>query len=119
MPPDDIEAVYLRSNLNAPLFLNTVGSWAFRPGTRTRIPNLYVAGDYCRTHADLTTMESAVMSALNTARDVIADHGDGGHPGAQSLVLAPRWLATVFKWLGFPLIAPFGAWNWLRRSLSA
>lgn len=108
----DIAQSFLRSNVSIPLFLNTVGSWRFRPGTRTRIPNLYTAGDYCKSEADLTTMESAVISALNTTRDLIADLG-GTHPGPLSLNLAPRWLASILKWAGLPFIAPLGLPNWI------
>jgi phytoene dehydrogenase-like protein len=112
---EDIVTSDLCANLDAPLFLNTVGSWTYRPGTRTRIPNLYTAGDYCRSEADLTTMESAVGSALATARDLLADFGDRTHPGPRPLKLWPRWQARALKYAAFPLILPFGARNWLRR----
>jgi hypothetical protein len=69
----DIGQAYLRPNVEAPLFLNTVGAWHFRPITKTRIENLYIAGDYCQSTADLTTMESAVFSGLSTARDILRD----------------------------------------------
>jgi len=68
----------LRLNADAPLFMNTVGSWAYRPETRldplyketwlwSHIPNLYVAGDYCRSHVDLVCLEGAVATAMNVA----------------------------------------------------
>jgi hypothetical protein len=69
----DIGSAYLRPNVDTPLFLNTVGAWHFRPITKTRIENLYIAGDYCQSTADLTTMESAVFSGLSTARDILRD----------------------------------------------
>jgi len=70
---EDIERCYAHPNLDARLFLNTVASWKFRPGARTRISNLYVTGDYCRSEADLATMESTVTSALRTASAILAD----------------------------------------------
>jgi hypothetical protein len=94
-----------------------VGSWPYRPKTRTRIANLYTAGDYCQSEADLTTMESAIISALNTTRDVVADYGDGSHPGPLPLRLAPRWLAAVLKYAALPVITPFGLWNWAGRQI--
>ncbi|ETW93103.1 MAG: hypothetical protein ETSY1_40700 [Candidatus Entotheonella factor] len=70
----DIEFAYLQENLHAPLFLNTVGSWRHRPCTRTRLANLYITGDYCRTRVDLTTMEGVVTSGLETAKSILHDH---------------------------------------------
>ena len=74
---DDIDRFYSQLNMGeeTQLFLNTVGAWHFRPGTQTLISNLYIAGDYCRTEADLTTMESAVMSGRQTAATVLREAG--------------------------------------------
>ncbi len=60
-------------NVRRPLFLNTVGAWPFRPRAKSRLANLYMAGDYCQTAADITTMESAVISGLDTAKAILAD----------------------------------------------
>ena len=49
-----------RRNRNAtPLLVNTVGSWDKRPKARTKIPNLFLSGDYVQTDIDLATMEGA------------------------------------------------------------
>ena len=42
-----------------PLFVNTAGSWRYRPEAGTDIDNLVVASDYVRTNTDLATMEGA------------------------------------------------------------
>lgn len=115
--PRDVQRHYIQPNVTVPLFLNTVGAWPYRPGTRTRIDNLYTAGDYCRTEADITTMESAVISALSTARDIISDAGQGEHPGPLPLKLPSRLLLLLMKYAGLPLITPFGVWFWLQRQL--
>lgn len=61
-----------RNANDEPLMVNTVGSWAKRPHPRTRIPNLFMAGDHVRTGVDLATMEGANESgraAVNALLD--------------------------------------------------
>jgi uncharacterized protein with NAD-binding domain and iron-sulfur cluster len=48
-----------RNRNDEPLLVNTVGSWERRPQARTRVPNLFLAGDYVQTDIDLATMEGA------------------------------------------------------------
>ncbi|WP_131761997.1 hydroxysqualene dehydroxylase, partial [Actinomadura fibrosa] len=60
------------ANVNdEPLMVNTVGSWANRPEARTRIPNLFMAGDYVRTNVDLATMEGANESGRAAANALL------------------------------------------------
>ncbi len=61
-----------RNTNRTPLLINTVGSWADRPSATTRIPNLFLAGDYVRTDIDLATMEGANESA-RVASNAILD----------------------------------------------
>lgn len=117
--PQDIERWHLQSNLRLPLFLNTVGAWPFRPEGRTYVPNLFVAGDYCRSQADLTTMESAVMAALTTARRILMDAELDADVGLIPLKIRRRPLHLALKYGLLPLIAPFGIRAWLRRRLQA
>ena len=42
-----------------PLLVNTIGTWEKRPQVRTKVPNLFLAGDYVQTDVDLATMEGA------------------------------------------------------------
>ncbi|ETW93102.1 MAG: hypothetical protein ETSY1_40695 [Candidatus Entotheonella factor] len=105
--PKDIEHWHLQENVSAPLFLNTVGSWRYRPGTRTRLPNMYITGDYCRTPVELTTMESAVMSGLRTAQAILTDYL--GQPAANRVEFLPlKTFSTVALWLmkyaGLPVV---------------
>jgi NAD(P)-binding Rossmann-like domain/Flavin containing amine oxidoreductase len=74
-----------RPNADAPLFANSVGSWQFRPETRTdrpeyegrwvhsRVKNLYLAGDYCRSKIDLVCLEGAVTTGIAAARAVAGE----------------------------------------------
>ena len=54
-----------------PLLVNTAGSWANRPEAVTRIPNLFLASDYVRTHTDLATMEAANEAARRAVNGIL------------------------------------------------
>ena len=108
----DAQNSYARFNLNEPLFLNTVGSWLYRPRCQTRLGNLYIAGDYCRTEADLTTMESAVISGLSTANRILSAIGRPPRPVLSLKTDAgwnpwrnyPRLPLRFLQWSAFPLM---------------
>lgn len=55
-----------------PLLVNLVGTWALRPEAVTRIPNLFLAADYVRTHTDLATMEAANEAARRAVNGILA-----------------------------------------------
>jgi uncharacterized protein with NAD-binding domain and iron-sulfur cluster len=54
-----------------PLLINTAGSWADRPDAATRIPNLFLAADFVRTHTDLATMEGANEAARRAVNAIL------------------------------------------------
>jgi len=54
-----------------PLLINTAGSWAHRPEAVSRIPNLFLAADYVRTHTDIATMESANEAARRAVNGIL------------------------------------------------
>src|SRR4051795_7643598 len=58
-----------------PLLVNTAGSWADRPDAVTRIPNLFLASDYVRTHTDLATMEGANEAARRAVNGILTASG--------------------------------------------
>jgi len=113
---------YFGLNTELPLFMNTVGSWQFRPETRTgdaeyeewwvhsRIDNLYVAGDYCRSKIDLVCLEGAVTTGIAAAQALATRCGRGSRVNeplvppevspqeceAAKVALAP-WLALATK----------------------
>ncbi|WP_051712687.1 hydroxysqualene dehydroxylase [Spirillospora albida] len=64
-----------RNTNDEPLMVNTVGSWANRPSARTKIPNLFLSGDYVRTNMDLATMEGANESG-RAAANALLDAAD-------------------------------------------
>lgn len=68
----DLAKSYLQMNDGEPMFLNEVGSEPWRPGPRTEIPNLFVAGDFCNNEVGIVSVEGAVVSGLLAARAVQA-----------------------------------------------
>src|SRR3954452_9224639 len=61
-----------RNTNDEPLLVNTVGTWEKRPTARTKVPNLFLSGDYVQTNVDLATMEGANESgraAVNALLD--------------------------------------------------
>jgi len=68
-----------------PLLVNTAGSWANRPDAVTRIPNLFLASDYVRTHTDLATMEAANEAARRAVNGIL----DAEHSPARRCAVFP------------------------------
>ncbi|MBT9555815.1 MAG: FAD-dependent oxidoreductase [Myxococcales bacterium] len=50
-----------------PLLVNLVGGWALRPEAWTSVSNLFLAGDYVRTHTDFASMEGACEAGRRAA----------------------------------------------------
>jgi uncharacterized protein with NAD-binding domain and iron-sulfur cluster len=117
-PDEEFERSYLQTHKTEPLFLNTVGAWQFRPGTQTGIPNLFVAGDFCRTEVDLTCMESAIMSGMSTAAAILELLGESSlGVGPQPLDLVPLPLLHALRLALTPVVAPLGMVKWAQRRL--
>jgi len=67
-PEIDWTRTHYASNRSNLLFLNQVGSEAWRPDTHyDAISNLFFAGDLCNNKIDMATVEAAVTSGLNAA----------------------------------------------------
>jgi uncharacterized protein with NAD-binding domain and iron-sulfur cluster len=78
-----------------PLLVNTAGSWADRPDAVTRIPNLFLASDYVRTHTDLATMEAANEAARRAVNGIIAATGSSAAPCDVWALREPRAFAAA------------------------
>jgi hypothetical protein len=56
-------------NAGEELYINSVGSEQWRPETTyQQIPNLFFAGNFCKTPIDIATVETAVVSGLQAAQ---------------------------------------------------
>ncbi len=95
------------SNADAKLFVNEVGTDAWRPPTRCDgISNVCFAGDFCGGKMGMTTIESAVTGGIEAAAAIVARRGFGEPVG----VVAPRRLpAALYVWLRAAL-APYAAY---------
>jgi uncharacterized protein with NAD-binding domain and iron-sulfur cluster len=83
-----------RNSNDEPLLVNTIGSWEKRPKARTKIPNLFLAGDYVRTNVDLATMEGANESGRAAANALLDASGSKAAPVAMYQLYVPPEFAA-------------------------
>jgi uncharacterized protein with NAD-binding domain and iron-sulfur cluster len=86
-----------------PLLVNTTGSWADRPDAVTRIPNLFLASDYVRTHTDLATMEGANEAARRAVNGILEASGSSAPrcelwPLREPALFAPAKALDKLRW---------------------
>jgi uncharacterized protein with NAD-binding domain and iron-sulfur cluster len=97
---DDIQFLNPTQATNLePLLINTAGSWADRPEAVTRIPNLFLAADFVRTHTDLATMEGANEAARRAVNGILR------------ATRSPKPRCGVWALDEPPVLAPFRAWD--------
>jgi len=117
--PADVESWELNPNTDVPLFINTIGAWPNRPRPKTKIKNLYLAGDYVKNAIDLACMEGAVSAALESAAQILSDHGE-----TESLPVVhvppewPRALLVFARILMVPVVAVARVIAWLEEKFS-
>lgn len=117
------DATLVRSNLLAhheePLFMNDVGAWAYRPDAATSLPNLYLAGDYCRSAIDLVSMEGAVSTGLLAAEALRRDAGIDEPIEILVPDILPPWLFVLGRLALFPFAMVACLWVWLTDRMQA
>jgi uncharacterized protein with NAD-binding domain and iron-sulfur cluster len=101
----NIERIVFQPHVDAPLLMNNTGMWTSRPGAKTSVSNLFLAGDYCRTNIDLVCMEGAVTAGLHAAEAVRNYIGAKGAVKVRAPVAHPRWIWVLGKWLLVPFAA--------------
>ena len=105
----DKELLQIDRNVGRELFINEIGSWKWRPHTRTKIKNLFLAGDYCKNAIDVVCLEGAVVSGLEAAECARVYCGQGSPIKIEK---PKRYPYSMFG-LEF-MLAPYaaGAWAW-------
>jgi hypothetical protein len=117
--PADVEHWELNPNTGVPLFINTIGAWSNRPRPKTKIKNLYLAGDFVKNAIDLACMEGAVSAALEAAAQILSDHGETGSlPVVQAPPEWPRALLVFARILMVPVVAVARIIAWLEEKFS-
>jgi hypothetical protein len=117
--PADVESWELNPNTNVPLFINTIGAWPNRPGAKSKIKNLYIAGDYAKNEIDLACMEGAVAAALDTAGQILRDHGETGSlPVVQVPPVWPRALMVFARIVLIPGVAVARVFAWIEEKFA-
>lgn len=121
---EDLASWHIETNAGDKLFVNEIGSDPWRPGPKSRMPNLFLAGDYCRTFIDVVTVEGAVVSGLQAVRALQEQVAvDLGSETAGTKLLEP---VTIIKPDAYPqwtmlaataMLAPYAAaakiWSWI------
>jgi phytoene dehydrogenase-like protein len=120
--PGDVawDKCHFQPNVGETLFLNEVGTERWRPAAVVRgFPNLFLAGDYCRTVIDVVTVEGAVVSGLEAARALHARAVEDGRRAADAPPIAirtpPTWdpaALRLLKALLAPAAAGAAVWSW-------
>ena len=117
--PADVESWELNPNTDVSLFINTIGAWPNRPRPKTKIKNLYLAGDYVKNAIDLACMEGAVSAALEAAAQILSDHGETESlPVVQIPPEWPRALLVFARILLIPVVALARGIAWLEEKFS-
>ena len=115
--PADVVSWELNPNTNVPLFINTIGAWPNRPRPKTKIKNLYLAGDYVKNAIDLACMEGAVSAALEASAQILSDHGETESlPVVQVPPEWPRALLVFVRILMIPVVAVARIIAWLEET---
>lgn len=74
----DWDRTRYNANVDAQLFVNEIGTNSWRPGVHgEELPNLDFVGDFCHSAIGMTTIESAAISGVEAAAEIVARHRIG------------------------------------------
>lgn len=107
----DWKRSHYHSNEDDVIFVNQVGSWDYRPETHDpQVENLFFAGDYCRNHIDMATVEAAVTSGINAAAALQAKHPLGERIAVLEPPVLPHASLAALKLMLAPSAYASKAW---------
>ncbi|MEW5851609.1 MAG: FAD-dependent oxidoreductase [Myxococcota bacterium] len=106
----DVQEYHVIPNVVAPLTINDIASWQYRPKPRSKtVGNLFFACDWAKSPYDLMGMESATYAAMMAAQALAADHGKT-LPTPVKAPQYPRWLMSLVATLMWPVLPPAYLW---------
>jgi uncharacterized protein with NAD-binding domain and iron-sulfur cluster len=85
-----------RNHNETPLLVNTVNTWDKRPKSHTKVPNLFLGGDYVQTDVDLATMEGANESGRTATAALLEASGSKEKPPQMWKLYKPPFLEPVW-----------------------
>ena len=85
-----------RNHNETPLLVNTVNTWEKRPKSHTKVPNLFLGGDYVQTDVDLATMEGANESGRSATAALLEASGSKQKPPEMWTLYKPPFLEPVW-----------------------
>ncbi len=108
----DWERTRYNANTDAQLFVNEIGTNSWRPGVRCdELPNLSFVGDFCHSSIGMTTIESAAISGVEAAAEIV----ERNRIGDPVEVLEPKSLpGGLYAWLRLawaPYVTGAKAWS--------
>jgi hypothetical protein len=125
----DAAKTHFEPNISDELFVNEVGSEHWRPVAKTAIPNLFFAGDFCRTVIDVVTVEGAMVSGLLAAKalqaQAIADRQlQADDPRVRPIAVIepdayPELQMMALKLLLAPYAYAAKGWSWMNEQCSS
>lgn len=80
---------------DTPLLVNTIGTWEKRPKATTKVPNLFLAGDYVQTDIDLATMEGGNESGRAAVAALLHEAGSTAEPPKMYTLYEPPEFAPI------------------------
>jgi hypothetical protein len=108
----DWNRTFVRIDTEGALFINEAGSETFRPRTTyEEVPNLALAGEYCATPIDATTIEGAVVSGLMAAQAVWERHPLGAPIQIITPPTYPESSLLAMKYLMAPMAYSARFWS--------
>ena len=110
----DWDRSFIRRNSGEHIFINDVGSWKYRPESTCGIDRLFMAGDFCKTFVDVTTLEGATVSGLNAVNALCSRAGRGEPVSIKVPDHYPEGVMLALKLWGAP--AAMGAKMWSEAS---
>jgi hypothetical protein len=101
-----------------PLLVNQVNTWNIRPQAVTRIPNLFLASDYVKTHTDLATMEGANEAARRAVNGILKASGSKDNLCGVWKLETP-WLLRALRVADAAVFTAQKFWRGLIQSVAA